>query len=62
MKKKATKGKAKTARKRSVKDLSAKKAGRVKGGLLSTTSIVDKKIAYGDGSVRNLNTGISYIK
>jgi hypothetical protein len=61
MKKKAkakVKGKAKTSRKRSAaKDLSAKKAGAVKGGLLPASTALPAvqqgyKIAAGDGSVR----------
>lgn len=52
------KGKAKTSRKRSpVKDLSAKKAGAVKGGLLPASTALPAvqqgyKLAAGDGSVR----------
>ena len=60
MKKKAAKtGKAKTSRKRSVtRDLSAKKAGTVKGGLLPASQLlpaVQSKIV-GDGSVRTLGS------
>jgi hypothetical protein len=55
MKKKAKAGKVKSGRKRSrTKDLSAKKAGSVKGGLLPA---VKPNLGYkvlGDGSVRNL--------
>jgi hypothetical protein len=57
MKKKAAKtGKAKTGRKRSaLKDLSAKKAGSVKGGLLPAVhTTTGSKILAGDGSVREI--------
>jgi len=63
MKKKAAKtGKAKTSRKRSVtKDLSAKKAGTVKGGLLpAVRTTTGSKILAGDGSVRDI--GVTLIK
>jgi len=63
MKKKAAKtGNAKTSRKRSVtKDLSAKKAGTVKGGLLPAVRMTtESKILAGDGSVRDI--GVTLIK
>jgi hypothetical protein len=57
MKKKAKTGKVKTGRKRSAtKDLPAKKAGAVKGGLLPAVRTLSSKIA--DGSVRNLSTNL----
>jgi hypothetical protein len=65
MKKKAAKaGKVKAGRKRSaVKDLSAKKAGGVKGGLLPAVKTLPavQYEALGDGSVRNISN-LSYNK
>jgi hypothetical protein len=60
MKKKAKAGKVKSKRKRSsTRDLSAKKAGAVKGGLLPA---VKPNLGYsavlGDGSVRIANVAI----
>lgn len=55
MKKKAAKGKVKTGRKRSgVKDLSAKKASAVKGGLLPAVYPVSYKVL--DSSLKNIGT------
>jgi hypothetical protein len=56
MKKKAAKGKAKTKRSRSAtKDLSAKKAGSVKGGLLpAVNQLPAVQYKFADGSVKNL--------
>ena len=65
MKKKAAKrGKAKTSRKRSAtKDLSAKKAGSVKGGLLPAVHTAPSyKILAGDGSVRPEAISVNLIK
>ena len=65
MKKKAAKtGKAKTSRKRSAtKDLSAKKAGSVKGGLLPAVQPASSyRILAGDGSVRPGDIAVKYIK
>jgi hypothetical protein len=68
MKKKAAKtGKAKTSRKRSAtKDLSAKKAGSVKGGLLpavhTAPTASSYKILSGDGSVRPGDVSVKLIK
>lgn len=62
-KKKAAKGKAKTSRKRSAtKDLSARKASAVKGGLLPASTFVpavQHKVAA-DGSVLKIAGNVSY--
>ena len=63
MKKKAKAGKVKAGRKRSTKDLSARKAGAVKGGLLpainqSSLKIADGSTVLGDGSVRTANLAL----
>ena len=58
-KKTTTAGKAKTARKRSAaKDLTAKKAGAVKGGLLPASQLLPavQSTIVGDGSVRTISS------
>jgi hypothetical protein len=62
-KKKAAKGKAKTSRKRSAtKDLSARKAAAVKGGLLQASTFVPavQHKVVGDGSVLKITGNVSY--
>ena len=57
-KKKVAAGKAKTARKRTAaKDLSTRKSGAVKKGLLPAVkpASVDTSLNFADGSVRSIN-------